>query len=102
MAAGTAARSALARRRRRPRPSRVARYLVLSAGGLLFVAPFVFMVSSSFQPLSEIFSYPPKWVPTHPTLENYTGFFSSGHQIGRWIINKIGRASCRERVCLYV
>jgi len=45
------------------------------------------MVSSSFQPISEIFSYPPKWIPTNPTLENYTGFFGSGHQIGRWVIN---------------
>ncbi|HEX2186928.1 MAG TPA: carbohydrate ABC transporter permease [Chloroflexota bacterium] len=63
------------------------RYLVLSAGAVLFVAPFLYMVSSSFQPLSEIFSYPPKWIPTNPTLENYTGFFGSGHQIGRWILN---------------
>ncbi|HEV3497492.1 MAG TPA: carbohydrate ABC transporter permease [Actinomycetes bacterium] len=86
MAAGALARS-VARPRRRVRPGRVVRYLVLSAGAVLFVAPFLYMVSSSFQPLSEIFSYPPKWIPTNPTLENYTGFFGSGHQIGRWILN---------------
>jgi multiple sugar transport system permease protein len=86
VAAGALSRPA-PRRRRRVRPSRVARYVILSAGGLLFIAPFVYMVSSSFQPISEIFSYPPKWIPTNPTLENYTGFFSSGHQIGRWVIN---------------
>jgi multiple sugar transport system permease protein len=86
VAAGALSRPA-PRRRRRVRPSRVARYAILTAGGLLFVAPFVYMVSSSFQPISEIFSYPPKWIPTNPTLENYTGFFSSGHQIGRWVIN---------------
>jgi multiple sugar transport system permease protein len=86
VAAGALARP-VARRRRRPRPSRVLRYVILSAGGLLFIAPFVYMVSSSFQPISELFSYPPKWIPTSPTLENYTGFFGSGHQIGRWIIN---------------
>jgi multiple sugar transport system permease protein len=85
VAAGAVVRPAA--RRRRPRPGRVLRYVILSAGGVLFVAPFVYMVSSSFQPLSELFSYPPKWIPTNPTLENYTGFFSSGHQIGRWIIN---------------
>jgi multiple sugar transport system permease protein len=86
VAAGALARS-VARPRRRVRPGRVVRYLVLSAGAVLFVAPFLYMVSSSFQPLSEIFSYPPKWIPTNPTLENYTGFFGSGHQIGRWILN---------------
>jgi multiple sugar transport system permease protein len=78
---------AIAVRRRRVRPGRVLRYVVLAAGGVLFVAPFLFMVSSSFQPLSEIFSYPPKWIPTDPTLQNYRDFFGSGHQIGRWIIN---------------
>jgi multiple sugar transport system permease protein len=78
---------AIAVRRRRVRPGRVLRYVVLAAGGMLFVAPFVYMVSSSFQPLSEIFSYPPKWIPTDPTLQNYRDFFGSGHQIGRWIIN---------------
>jgi multiple sugar transport system permease protein len=73
--------------RRRFRPGRALRYLVLSVGAVLFVAPFVYMVSSSFQPLSEIFSYPPKWFPTNPTLDNYRQFFGSGHQIGRWIVN---------------
>jgi multiple sugar transport system permease protein len=77
------------RRRRRVRPSRAVRYLILSAGAVLFVAPFVYMVSSSFQPISEIFSYPPKWIPTDPTLENYRQFFGSGHQIGRWLLNSV-------------
>jgi multiple sugar transport system permease protein len=77
------------RRRRRVRPSRAVRYLILAAGAVLFVAPFVYMVSSSFQPISEIFSYPPKWIPTDPTLENYRQFFGSGHQIGRWLLNSV-------------
>jgi multiple sugar transport system permease protein len=73
--------------RRRVRPGRALRYVILSAGAVLFVAPFVYMVSSSFQPQSEIFSYPPKWIPSNPTLDNYRQFFGSGHQIGRWILN---------------
>ena len=80
------ARTPLAQRRRF-RPSKALRYLILSAGAVLFVAPFLYMVSSSFQPLSEIFSSPPRWIPDNPTLENYRDFFGSGHQIGRWIIN---------------
>ena len=73
--------------RRRFRPGRALRYLILSAGAILFVAPFLYMVSSSFQPLSEIFSSPPRWIPDNPTLQNYRDFFGSGHSIGRWIIN---------------
>ena len=87
MAAVGAATRAPARQRRRFRPTRALRYVILSAGAILFVAPFAYMVSSSFQPLSEIFSYPPQWIPSNPTLDNYVGFFGSGHQIGRWVLN---------------
>ena len=87
MGAVGAATRAPARRRRKFRPTRALRYVILSAGAVLFVAPFAYMVTSSFQPLSEIFSYPPKWIPTDPTLQNYRDFFGSGHQIGRWIVN---------------
>jgi multiple sugar transport system permease protein len=87
VAAVGAATRAPARQRRRFRPTRALRYVILSAGAILFVAPFAYMVSSSFQPLSEIFSYPPQWIPSNPTLDNYVGFFGSGHQIGRWVLN---------------
>lgn len=87
MGAVGAVTRAPARRRRGVRPTRALRYVILSAGAVLFVAPFAYMVSSSFQPLSEIFSYPPKWIPSDPTLQNYRDFFGSGHQIGRWIVN---------------
>jgi multiple sugar transport system permease protein len=76
-------------RRRRVRPSRVLRYVILAAGGVLFIAPFAYMVSSSFQPLGEIFSSPPKWIPDNPTVQNYVNFFGSGHSIGRWILNSV-------------
>jgi multiple sugar transport system permease protein len=75
--------------RRRFRPGRAFRYLILSALAILFVAPFAYMVTSSFQPLSEMFSYPPKWIPTNPTLDNYVGFFTSDHPIGLWILNSV-------------
>jgi len=63
------------------------KYVFLSALAVLFVAPFVYMVSSSLQPLGEMFSYPPHWLPTHPTLNNYSRFFNSDHPIGLWILN---------------
>jgi multiple sugar transport system permease protein len=73
--------------RRRVRPGTALKYLFLTALAILFVAPFVYMVSSSFLPLSEMFSYPPQWIPANPTLDNYIGFFQSDHPIGRWIFN---------------
>jgi len=37
--------------------------------------PFLWMVSTSFKHRSEIFTYPPVWIPQQPTLEGYIGLF---------------------------
>ena len=62
-------------------------YLVLIIIAVICAAPFVWMLSASFEPLGQIFSWPPHWVPAHPTLHNYTAFMSSGTDIGRWFLN---------------
>jgi multiple sugar transport system permease protein len=76
-------------RRRRLRPLTGLKYLFMTALAILFIAPFVYMLSLSFQPLSDMFAYPPHWIPLHPTVTNYTGFFTSDHPIGRWILNSV-------------
>ncbi|MCL2819496.1 MAG: carbohydrate ABC transporter permease [Oscillospiraceae bacterium] len=43
--------------------------------GLLFIAPFVFMLSTSFKLPSEIFEMPPRLIPRVFTLENYAQAF---------------------------
>ena len=78
------------RRRRKPiRPADVIRYLALIILAIIFVAPFAYMVTSAFQPLERMFRYPPQWIPTEPTLENFTGFLTSDRPIGRWIFNSL-------------
>ncbi len=72
-------------RARPPRHSRKARvltYLILVPLALLFVAPFAWLVSVSFQPLSEIFQTTPSWIPQHPTLDGFKGFLNIGHITG--------------------
>jgi multiple sugar transport system permease protein len=76
-------------KRRRVRPATVLKYVLLTTLAILFVAPFVYMMSLSFQPLSDMFSNPPHWIPVHPTVANYTGFFTSDHPIYRWIFNSV-------------
>jgi multiple sugar transport system permease protein len=76
-------------RRRRVHPGTALKYVLLTALAILFIAPFFYMVTLSFQPLSDMFSYPPQWIPKHPTIANYTGFFSSDHPIYRWIANSV-------------
>lgn len=61
-------------------------YLLLTAGVVLFIAPWAWMVSASFQPLGDIFSWPPSWIPEHFTLDNYTRFIQTAG-LGRLFLN---------------
>jgi multiple sugar transport system permease protein len=74
-------------------------YVILVPGAILFVAPFAWLVSASFQPVGDIFSWPPQWIPQHPTIEGYKLFFGiapeatlgrasrSAEGVERWFIN---------------
>ena len=74
-------------------------YVILVPGAILFVAPLAWLISASFQPVGDIFSWPPQWIPENPTLEGYKLFFGvadlatqgrasrSADGVGRWFIN---------------
>jgi multiple sugar transport system permease protein len=71
-------------------------YAVLVPGAILFVAPLAWLISASFQPVGDIFSWPPQWIPENPTIEGYKLFFGIGGDVaeargaegvGRWFIN---------------
>jgi multiple sugar transport system permease protein len=57
-------------------------YLVLAPVAILFVAPFAWLLSASFQQIGTIFANPPTWVPDDPTLSGYKGFLNVGHLTG--------------------
>jgi multiple sugar transport system permease protein len=59
------------RRRRRFSVAKLIIHLVLLIGALGMALPFVWMVLSSFKPLSEIFIRPPKFLPRDWAPENY-------------------------------
>lgn len=40
------------------------------------IIPLILMVSNSLKPISELFIYPPKWLPINPTFDNYKVLFS--------------------------
>ena len=61
-------------------------YLLLTAGAIIFIAPWAWMVSASFQPISKIFDWPPNWIPEIFTLANYQKFLKA-EGFFRWILN---------------
>ncbi len=47
-------------------------YVVLTLLAAAMLLPIVYMVSTAFKPLEEMFLYPPRFFVRHPTLRNFT------------------------------
>jgi len=50
-------------------------HLLIYAAALATLAPFIWMVLTSFKDLSEILVYPPQWLPSRFELNNYVNAF---------------------------
>jgi multiple sugar transport system permease protein len=61
-------------------------YTLLTVGALIFIAPWAWMVSASFQPIGKIFNWPPNWIPEVFTIENYRKFLKA-EGFYRWVLN---------------
>lgn len=46
-------------------------YVLMTILALITMLPIVYMVSTSFKPLEEMFLYPPRFLVRHPTLRNF-------------------------------
>lgn len=88
------------RARRAPRVRLVARYVLLVAVGLLFIGPFLILVSSALKPTGQdVFSFPPDLIPRPPV---FTWFAEAWTTIpyGRFVINSV--IYCLVTVPLYL
>jgi multiple sugar transport system permease protein len=70
----------------RVRPGAAALYAGLVAGALLALGPMLWMLAASFMPAGEANSYPPRILPSRPTLEHYATLFTR-LDLGRNLIN---------------
>ncbi len=48
-----------------------AEYIILTTLALFTLLPIVYMISTAFKPLEEMFLYPPRFFVRHPTLRNF-------------------------------
>lgn len=53
------------------RLGRIVAYLLVGLGALVMVLPFYWMVITAVSPAPDIIAFPPKWVPSHVTLEHF-------------------------------
>lgn len=63
-------------KRGRDRTATTVLYVVLVAGLLVMIAPFVWMLLSSFKSEGELRQAPPTWLPADPTPANYRELFA--------------------------
>ncbi|GAA1391465.1 carbohydrate ABC transporter permease [Luteococcus peritonei] len=61
-------------------------YLLLTVVLFLVALPFVWMLLGSVKTQTELMSVPPKWLPEHPTLDNFRRLFAS-QPWGRFFAN---------------
>ncbi len=51
-------------------------HVLLVAVSIVTIAPLLWMVSASLMPTGEATAVPPRWLPSHPTLEHYRELFT--------------------------
>lgn len=68
-------------------------YVLLTGFALLMAAPLVYLVSTAFKPLEELFLFPPRFFVINPTLKNFGDLLmitgSSTVPFSRYIFNSL-------------
>ncbi len=80
--------SFLGRQSTRTTASRTLFYVLAVVLGLLFVAPFVFAITTSLKTPAEIYRYPPQWIPSRFLWENYATAWTMV-PFERWMLNTV-------------
>ena len=73
-------------RRRRTKPGRVFAWIALVLLGVVFVYPFVWLVSASFKPRGEVFDN--RLIPETFTLDNYVQVWQEA-PLALWLLNTV-------------
>lgn len=61
-------------------------YVVVSLLALAVMLPFIWMIVTSFKGQTEVFAYPPTWIPQQPQWQNYLDVWKQA-PFGRYYLN---------------
>jgi multiple sugar transport system permease protein len=80
----------LVRHSRRWRPAQLAAYAALVVISLLFIAPLLWMVSTSLKTDAHAVAPHPSWLPPEPTLQGYLSVTQAANApVLRWFLNSL-------------
>jgi multiple sugar transport system permease protein len=80
------------RRRWRPKPGALLTYAVLIILAIFFIAPIVWMISTSLKAGAAVFT-DTGWIPENPSLENFETIFGSDFPVVSWFVTSLLTAS---------
>ncbi|MGH2534900.1 MAG: carbohydrate ABC transporter permease [Thermomicrobiales bacterium] len=63
-------------------------YLLVAAGAAIVLIPFVWMLTTSLKPESQLFAYPPEWIPDPVRAANYSEAWNA-LPFDRFLLNTI-------------
>lgn len=63
--------------------------VLLGLGAVLFIAPFLWMFTTSMRPAANAYDLPPQWLPTNLNLDNYRAAFESPVPLLRNAVNSL-------------
>ncbi|MEM7026362.1 MAG: carbohydrate ABC transporter permease [Pseudomonadota bacterium] len=72
--------------------SNIVLYGLVLASLTILLLPIAWMLSTSFKPLSDVFQYPPRWIPETPTLDGYRAQFNT--VLGTYFFNSVVIGAC--------
>jgi ABC-type glycerol-3-phosphate transport system permease component len=61
-------------------------YVLLTAGGVILLIPFVWLISTSLKPPTEVYSFPIVWIPHPAVWDNYLQVFQQS-PFARYLLN---------------
>ena len=68
-------------------------YLFVVPLALITGLPIVYIFFHAFKPMEELFAFPPRFITTHPTLDNFTQLFkasrSAGIPLSKYVFNSL-------------
>jgi len=67
-------------------------YGILIVAAIIALVPFLYVISASLKDKSALFSYPPEWIPSEPTLANFQALLENFPYL-RWTLNSLIVAS---------
>lgn len=79
--------------RRRTDWSGVFIYILMSAFALLMLMPLVYLASTAFKPLPELFLFPPRFFVMNPTMQSFIDLFAAAESsivpFSRYVFNSV-------------